>query len=67
LVGGLERTLSSRVQPDLSDPVREAALAEALKYLHELSTIDLLAITPVMAKYSCGFVDPGEPPDISSG
>ena len=64
LVGGMERGLS-RVARDTGDPVREAALEQAVKYVHCLSTMDLIAILPVLVKYSTVLpdcVDPGPPP-----
>ena len=63
LVGRFEQVLRASVQPDHGEPVREAAIETASKYLNELRTTDIIAITPVLVKYAA---TAGGPPGSDS-
>ena len=58
LCGSVDQVLSARVQPDHGDPVREATLELAIKYLRRLTTLEILAITPVLVRHSGGDPEP---------
>ena len=69
LVGGVDRALSGRIQRDEDNPVRQAAVDVATRYLRLLPTADIIVLIPVLTKYasvSPGIIDPGPPPGADS-
>jgi hypothetical protein len=68
LVGGIERELN-RLQPDMNSPVRTALLEQGHKWIELISTVELAAVVPILAKYSqyeVGVINPGPPPGVDS-
>ena len=52
IAGAFDGAIAHRVARDTADPIRQAALDTAIAYLRGLETTDVLALLPVLGKYS---------------